>query len=80
MLVTCERMATSRVRIGWSVWAPKIETDPNTGSGENSRPKPNPRITKTRLDTRNPLRMATLKSNQDFYKHMHVYIHIHMYK
>jgi hypothetical protein len=37
----------------------KPETDSNTDSGENSCPKPNPRITETRLDTRNPLRMAT---------------------
>jgi hypothetical protein len=37
----------------------KPETDPNTDSGENSCPKPNSRITETRLDTRNPLCMAT---------------------
>jgi hypothetical protein len=37
----------------------KSETDPNTDSGENSCPKPNPQITETRLDTRNPLRMVT---------------------
>jgi hypothetical protein len=37
----------------------KPETDPNTDSGENSCSKSNPRITETRLDTRNPLRMAT---------------------
>jgi hypothetical protein len=37
----------------------KPETDPNTDSGEKSCPKLNPRISETRLDTRNPLRMAT---------------------
>jgi hypothetical protein len=37
----------------------KPETDPNTDLGQNLCPKPNPRITETRLDTRNPLRVAT---------------------
>jgi hypothetical protein len=37
----------------------KPETDLNTYSGENSCPKPNPRISETRLDTQNLLRMAT---------------------
>ena len=77
-------MATGRVRIGWSLRAPKTETrnqNPNpprkpirveihNQNQTRGYPKPE-RIPETRMDTRNP---------NGYPKPVDIYTHIHMYK